>query len=438
MPRAMKDSGIDWLGQIPADWLCRKLKTILVANDGGIWGNDPVGNESDKVVIRSTEQTVDGKWSIDKPATRNLSSIDYSKARIEKDDLLITKSSGSDLHIGKTTLADDYFINHECYFSNFLQRIRCSGYSPKLLWYLFNSPIIRAQCVYLQNSTSGLGNINADIIGNLYIPVPPLDEQQRIANFLDDECARIDSIVENTRASIEEYKKLKQAIITRAVTKGIRPNRPMKDSGIEWIGDIPSDWEIVPINHLCSYNDEVLPENTVPDFIFDYIEIGSVEFGKGIIEMQRVRFADAPSRARRIVHENDIIVSTVRTYLKAVASIPRSDIPLIASTGFVVIRPRDVNPIFLRYAILSNTTISMIESNSVGISYPAINASQVVRFKIPVPSLDEQEEIAHSLDEKTAAIDSLIAKKGRLVTELESLKKSLIFEYATGKKEVPT
>ena len=138
MAREMKDSGIEWSGAIPAEWCCRKSKAILVANDGGVWGNDPVGDDSDKVVIRSTEQTIDGKWSISNPAKRDLRQIDYSNFKIKKDDLLITKSSGSDLHIGKTTIADDYFVSHECYYSNFIQRIRCGNYSPKLLWYLFN------------------------------------------------------------------------------------------------------------------------------------------------------------------------------------------------------------------------------------------------------------------------------------------------------------
>ena len=89
MARLMKHSGVDWLGDIPDDWLCRKLKTILVVNDSGVWGNDPVGDDYDKIVIRSTEQTIDGQWNIDKPATRDLSSIDYKKFRIKKDDLLM-------------------------------------------------------------------------------------------------------------------------------------------------------------------------------------------------------------------------------------------------------------------------------------------------------------------------------------------------------------
>ena len=415
MPRAMKDSGIEWLGDIPATWKTIKFKYLhngLNTGEGidkDYWSTE----ENDTVFYTAGLAPIKTNY-------KNFPSWKYTK----KNDLLLARNGTPYVY---------YPVEGACYTDHIIRAEMKETVNKKFIVYSLQQSI---SSVVVESVS--LATWSASLWNEQKIPFPPLDEQRRIAAFLDDKCARIDSIVEKTRASIVEYKKLKQAIITRAVTKGIRAARPMKDSGVEWLGDIPADWELVPIKYLCSYNDEVLQENTDPDFTFDYIEIGSVEFGRGIIEMQRIRFADAPARARRIVHENDIIVSTVRTYLKAVASIPHSDIPLIASTGFVVIRPRNVNHIFLKYAILSSTTISKIEANSVGISYPAINASQVVRFKIPVPPLEEQKEIAAYLDGKTAAIDSLIEKKGGLVTELESLKKSLIFEYVTGKKEAPT
>lgn len=415
MPRAMKDSGIEWLGDIPATWKTIKFKYLhngLNTGEGidkDYWSTE----ENDTVFYTAGLAPIKTNY-------KNFPSWKYTK----KNDLLLARNGTPYVY---------YPVEGACYTDHIIRAEMKETVNKKFIVYSLQQSI---SSVVVESVS--LATWSASLWNEQKIPFPPLDEQRRIAAFLDDKCARIDSVIEKTRASIVEYKRLKQSIITRAVTKGIRPARPMKDSGVEWLGDIPADWELVPIKYLCSYNDEVLQENTDPDFTFDYIEIGSVEFGRGIIEMQRIRFADAPARARRIVHENDIIVSTVRTYLKAVASIPHSDIPLIASTGFVVIRPRNVNHIFLKYAILSSTTISKIEANSVGISYPAINASQVVRFKIPVPPLEEQKEIAAYLDGKTAAIDSLIEKKGGLVTELESLKKSLIFEYVTGKKEAPT
>ena len=207
--------------------------------------------------------------------------------------------------------------------------------------------------------------------------------------------------------------------------------REMKDSGIEWIGEIPTDWEMIPIKYLASYNDETLSENTTPDFEFDYIEIGSVEYGKGITAKEHLKFSQAPSRARRIVRANDIIVSTVRTYLRAVAPITSHEDGQIASTGFIVIRPKNIVSSFLRYAILSENFICTVEANSTGISYPAINASQVVQIKIPVPSTAEQQCIANCLDCKCAEIDAVIERTKATIEEYKKLKQSIITEAVT-------
>ena len=207
--------------------------------------------------------------------------------------------------------------------------------------------------------------------------------------------------------------------------------REMKDSGIEWIGEIPEEWQMIPVKYLASYNDEVLGENTDEDFEFDYIEIGSVQYGKGIIQTEHLKFKNAPSRARRIVQVNDIIISTVRTYLKAVATIPEYKKALIASTGFVVIRPHNILPRFMNYAILSDAFISMIEAHSTGISYPAINASDVVKFKIPIPCQSDQHRIAAFLDRKCSEIDSVIADTQKTIEEYKALKQSIITEAVT-------
>ncbi|MCD7744111.1 MAG: restriction endonuclease subunit S [Lachnospiraceae bacterium] len=244
MGRAMKDSGVEWIGEIPEAWNVFPMKSVIISNDGGIWGNDPVGDGTDKVVIRSTEQSIDGKWQITSPATRNLSGFNVDTYRILPGDLLITKSSGSAFHIGKTTIADQYFAEKECYYSNFIQRVRVNQFA-KYYWYILNSTIARDQFVYLQNTTSGIGNINAKDIEKIYVPLPSIDEQYSISRFLDEQCAKIDTIIAKALASIEEYKHLKQAVITQTVTKGVRGERPMKDSGIAWIGKVPENWDII-------------------------------------------------------------------------------------------------------------------------------------------------------------------------------------------------
>ena len=211
--------------------------------------------------------------------------------------------------------------------------------------------------------------------------------------------------------------------------------REMQKSGIEWVGQIPLTWESKRLKYLVTFNDETIGESTDDEFEFDYIDIGSVEYGKGIKYLQHMSFKDAPSRARRVVRPGDVIISTVRTYLKAVATIEDNDIenPLIVSTGFVVLRAKSgvILPQFLKYALLSDSFISMIEARSTGISYPAINASDVIRLSIPVPSLNEQHRIASFLDTECSRIDAVIAQTRASIEEYKKLKQSIITQAVT-------
>lgn len=209
--------------------------------------------------------------------------------------------------------------------------------------------------------------------------------------------------------------------------------RAMKDSGVEWIGELPYTWDCKRIKYLISYNDESLGEDTDFNYEFDYIDIGSVEYGKGITQKQHILFGSAPSRARRIVRANDVILSTVRTYLKAVATVEDSDIPQIASTGFIVMRAKEeaISHKFLNYAVQSDAFVSMVEANSTGISYPAINASDVVEISIPVPGLIEQSRIAGFLDAECAQIDAVIERTRASIEEYKKLKQSVITEAVT-------
>ena len=210
----------------------------------------------------------------------------------------------------------------------------------------------------------------------------------------------------------------------------------MRDSGVEWIGEVPEGWEIKPLKSIVSCNDSVLSEETPGGYEFDYIDIGSVKYGVGIVEKERMRFSDAPSRARRVVEKGDVIVSTVRTYLKSIASIPDFKTPLIASTGFAVLRGRDVYPSFLNFALLSQLFVDEVEARSVGISYPAINATELIAIKVVVPPLPEQRRIAEYLDEKCAAIDGAVDELKRGIEDCKAWKKAIIFEAVTGKKRV--
>lgn len=205
-----------------------------------------------------------------------------------------------------------------------------------------------------------------------------------------------------------------------------------KDSGIEWLGPIPDYWDVRQLKHVCTYNDEVLPDSTSPEYELEYVDIASVSATEGIKRTEPLRFSKSPSRARRVTRDGDVIVSTVRTYLEAIAPINNPPDNLIVSTGFAVIRPRhDLYKGFAAYSLRAEGFIKEVVSRSVGISYPAINASELVNIKVPLPPLSEQQKIADFLDYETAKIDRLIEKQQELIELLKEKRHAVISHAVT-------
>lgn len=205
-----------------------------------------------------------------------------------------------------------------------------------------------------------------------------------------------------------------------------------KNSGIEWIGEIPEHWEVKRLKYVASINDEVLTEKTEDNFEIEYVDISSIEKNVGIVETECYQFKDAPSRARRLVSDGDIIISTVRTYLKAIAKIREPKPNLVVSTGFAVVRPKSIDSNFTGHIFFHEHLLGEIISRSVGVSYPAINSSELGLIPIVLPPLLEQTAIATYLDRKTAEIDQLIADKKRLL-ELYEEEKTAIINHAVTK-----
>jgi type I restriction enzyme S subunit len=195
----------------------------------------------------------------------------------------------------------------------------------------------------------------------------------------------------------------------------------------------PEGWTAKRLKYLATYNDEVLAESTDEETEIDYVEISSVSLSRGIEQAERISFGQAPSRARRRVRSGDILISTVRTYLRAIAKVDEASPDLVASTGFCVVRPerKKVDSGFLGWAAKSEPFVSEVVSRSVGVSYPAINASELVTIEMPLPPLETQRRIAQFLDEKTARIDGLIEKKRALLERLAEKRQALITRAVT-------
>jgi type I restriction enzyme S subunit len=205
-----------------------------------------------------------------------------------------------------------------------------------------------------------------------------------------------------------------------------------KRSGVEWLGEVPEHWQEKPLKTITSINDEVLPESLSRDYEIEYVDIGSVSLANGIEKTEAMLFGDAPSRARRIPRDGDVLVSTVRTYLKAIAPVVNPPSNLVASTGFAVVRPRhELEPGFLKYALQEEHFIQQVISRSTGVSYPAINASDVAKISLNLPGSSEQLAIATFLNHETAKIDALIAEQQRLIELLQEKRQAVISHAVT-------
>lgn len=426
----MKDSGISWVGEIPKEWLCIKAKNIIKSNDGGVWGNEPTSTENDKIVLRSTEQTIDGKWIIEEPAKRDLSKIPYTNCLIKPNDLLITKSSGSSLHIGKTTLADDYFTTNECYYSNFLQRIRLQkSYYPLYAWFIFNAVFVREQFAYMQNSTSGLGNINSTDIENIIVPIPSLAEQQRIAKFLDRECGKIDGLKVDIQAQIDTLEQYKRSVITEAVTHGLNPSAPMKECSVSWARQIPQHWKVMPNKYLMTKIKNICP-------IYKGEDILSLTM-YGVIVRDLDAGGKMPSSfdGYQYIKKDNLLMCLfdIDVTPRCIGIIKQNGITSPAYSQFKMKQIAKARFYYYYYLMLDYTKELLHLAKNLRHS---LTEDQLGAIKQLVPPLDEQQEIADYLDNKCAEIEQIIADKKSQIETLDNYKKSLIFEYVTGKKEV--
>ena len=194
-----------------------------------------------------------------------------------------------------------------------------------------------------------------------------------------------------------------------------------------------SPTSLKPLKYACTVNPEALPESTDPDYEFDYIDIGNVTLEQGISGLQRMTFANSPSRARKPLLGGDIIVSTVRTYLKAVAAVPAEAQDWVASTGFAVLRPNhDVDQRFLYRVVQSNPFVETVVAASTGVSYPAINPSTLGTISVPLPDRETQRAIADFLDRETARIDQLVEKRSAFAELVVARRQSLVSTAVLG------
>lgn len=207
--------------------------------------------------------------------------------------------------------------------------------------------------------------------------------------------------------------------------------RLCQDSDVGWLGDIPRHWEVKRLKLVASINDDALSDKEDPLRPIMYVDIGSVNSAGEILEIKEMVYEDAPSRARRLVKDGDTILSTVRTYLRAIASIRQPPLEMVVSTGFAVIRPQSVEGDYASWVLKENGFVEEIVARSVGVSYPAINPPRIADLPIPIPPPKEQRAIAAFLDQETSKVDALVAKNRGLIERLEEYRAALISRTVT-------
>ena len=427
--REMKDSGIEWVGAIPAAWgvhrIASHFQEIKEKNTANAYSN-ALQFKMGKIIAKPQ------KWDEDE------TNETYSAYTVVHPNTIM---------INGLNLEFDFVTQR-------VARVECNGIITSAYIALSPRDDINAEYIcYLLKSYDacrafhsmgrGLRKIlSYSELKNKPIVVPPLAEQERIAAFLDAECAEIDAVLEKTRASIEEYKKLKQAVITQAVTKGIRGDRPMKDSGIEWIGEIPAG---VPISRVGLHFDIVLGKMLCSAPVDDnytlesYYCAADVHF-EGLSNGEKKKMWFSPDEKEQYCVKNgDLLVVEGGAGAGGCAIAVSTDVPIYIQNSIMIVRSKGISNIrYLRYLLECLVKKGYIDVVCNKATIPHFTKDKLANVPFIVFSQSEQEEIAEYLNEKCAGIDALIAKKQQYLTEIENYKKSLIYEYVTGKKEVKT
>ena len=423
--REMKDSGIEWIGAIPQDWKTDRLqwhlKEINVSNNP-IQTKNILSLTIEAGVIPYAEKGNQG----------NKAKEDYSQYKIALPDTLVINSMN--VIIGAVGISQYFGCVSPVYYV--FEPIE--GTDLRYIYYLFTNTGFQKE---MRKYAKGILEIRLRISSNdmlkRIVPSPPFKEQQRIADYLDKMCAEIDAVLEKTRASIEEYKKLKQAVITQAVTKGIRGDRPMKDSGIEWIGEIPAEWTASKIKYCTEFAPSCNTSHLSEDSLVTFTPMECIK--NGYFENREAHFS-ALSSSYTQYQDGDIV------FAKVTPCFENGNIAIMqglsAGVGFgsselFVIRPQSINTEFIFYYLQNDIFKQYACATMTGTGgLKRVSPTFVRNYSVFIPCNEEQLEIVRYLNEKCSGIEVLIAKKQQYLTAIENYKKSLIYEYVTGKKEV--
>ena len=428
MARKMKDSGIEWIGEIPEGWEVVPVRSCF----DEVRTKNTDGQEQNALQFKS--------GNIISKANFNVNIDDYVADTITNYTVVLPDTvmiNGLNLNYDfkslRVALVKEKGVITSAYLAIFPDRKKIF---PQYATYLFKGYETK---MAVHNMGAGIRKtLGYKEFKNQPLLLPSKEDQNKISAYLDSKCSRIDIMLFKIRSSIEEYKKLKQAVITQAVTKGVRGEREMKDSGVEWIGAIPKDWEIKRLKSFCTIVDcknrtpDVFPDGKYTVVRTTCIKDCSFSY-EGSYQTDTTNFKAWTLKGQP--HKGDIFFTREAPVGEA-CLVPNAD-NLCMGQRVMFFRPEDNSDArYIMYSIYGPLVREYIASKNSGSTVGHLKLGQVACIPIFYCPPLEQKEIADYLDAKCAEIDGLIAKKEQLAKELESYKKSLIYEVVTGKREV--
>lgn len=417
--REMKDSGIEWIGQIPKDWdvvphkrVMHKVKKICEQYNG----EDIISLTMNGVIKR--DLTAGGKMPTSFDGYQYVKPNDLLLCLFDID--VTPRCVGVVKDYGVTSPAYSRFVMHDGYYNAYYD-------------YLLRA--IDDDKVFVHLSKNLRSSLTESDFGAIKTCVPSLAEQEHIAAFLDAECAEIDTVLEKTRASIEEYKKLKQAIITQVVTKGIRGDRPMKDSGSVWFEEIPCNWVMKRIKYLFHIKKNIAGKEgyTVLSITQRGIQPKDLSKNEGQIAANYSQY-QLLAPGDFAMNHMDLLTGWVDISKYSGVTSPDYRVFVLDDTE----KNDSSYYLYLMQMCYFNRIFYGLGQGVSGMGRWRLQADKFMNFPVVVPPVDEQKEIVSYLNEKCKQLDTLIRNKQQYLTEIENYKKSLIYEYVTGKKEVKT
>lgn len=412
--RKMKDSGIAWIGEIPQTWEVGRIGQLYTERKEKVSDMD------------FPPLSVTMKGILPQLSTAAKTDAHDDRKLVRKGDFAINSRSdrrgscGISPYDGSVSLINTILTPR-------------GEMHPVYYEWLFHSTMFSDEFYkWGHGIVNDLWTTNWQDMKKISVPMPPYQEQKCIAAFLNINCSRIDAVIEQTHASIEEYKKLKQAVITQAVTKGIYQNRQMKNSGVEWIPEIPDDWSMKKGKALFFDRDERSVDGSE--------ELLTVSQYTGITprSQKNVTMFEAETlEGYKICEIGDIAANTMWLWAGAIGVSQYRGV-ISPSYNIYKIKGHEYVPEYLDFLLRTPPLVQHYASLSTGIraSRLRLYPQQFLSIRFPIPSRSEQEEIVAYLRRKVSAMDNLIDQKAQFLSELEKYKKALIFEYVTGKKEV--